>query len=172
LGVSVGDELAVDHVGQASFQAPERLHRGLGLGELAAVVGAALGVVADLHDRGDVQHVVEPPVAGPGQPVSDLVSAGGVQGCVLEIHLGAAAVPVPSGPAHRSPKVSGGPTVVRDFLAAGLVDHMHLVQVPMVLGRGVRIWDGLEALDDAYDAEAVSSPSGVTHLTLTRKVVS
>jgi hypothetical protein len=49
---------------------------------------------------------------------------------------------------------------------------MHLVQVPIVLGRGVRIWDGLEALDDAYDAEAVSSPSGVTHLTLTRKVVS
>ena len=44
-----------------------------------------------------------------------------------------------------------GPTVVRDFLAAGLVDHVHLVQVPIVLGRGVRIWDGLEALEDAYD---------------------
>ena len=27
----------------------------------------------------------------------------------------------------------------------GLVDHMHLVQVPIVLGRGVRVWDGLEA---------------------------
>jgi hypothetical protein len=35
---------------------------------------------------------------------------------------------------------------------------MHLVQVPIVLGRGVRIWDGLEALEDAYDVEAVSSP--------------
>jgi hypothetical protein len=33
----------------------------------------------------------------------------------------------------------------------------------------VRLWDGLDALDDAYDIEAVSSPSGVTHLTLTRK---
>ena len=69
-------------------------------------------------------------------------------------------------------RIGGGPTVVRDFLAAGLVDHMHLVQVPIVLGRGVRIWDGLEALEDAYDVEAVSSPSGVTHLTFTRKVVS
>src|SRR2546430_1800046 len=39
-------------------------------------------------------------------------------------------------------------------------------------GRGVRIWDGLEGLEDAYDVEAVSSPSGVTHLTFTRKVVS
>ncbi len=69
-------------------------------------------------------------------------------------------------------RIGGGPTVVRDFLAAGLVDHMHLVQVPIVLGRGVRLWDGLEALDDAYDVEAVSSPSGVTHLTFTRKAVS
>jgi hypothetical protein len=49
---------------------------------------------------------------------------------------------------------------------------MHLVQVPIVLGRGVRIWDGPEALEDAYDVEAVSSPSGVTHLTFTRNVAS
>jgi dihydrofolate reductase len=67
-------------------------------------------------------------------------------------------------------RIGGGPTVVRDFLAAGLVDHMHLVQVPIVLGRGVRLWDGLEGLEDGYDVEAVSSPSGVTHLTFTRKI--
>jgi dihydrofolate reductase len=64
----------------------------------------------------------------------------------------------------------GGSTVVQDFLAARLIDHMHLVQVPIVLGRGVRLWDGLEALEDDYDVEAVSSPSGVTHLTFMRKV--
>ncbi|MCW2855142.1 MAG: deaminase/reductase [Marmoricola sp.] len=67
-------------------------------------------------------------------------------------------------------RIGGGPTVVRAFLAARLVDHMHLVQVPIVLGRGVRIWDGLEALEAAYDVEAVSSPSRVTHLTFTRKI--
>lgn len=66
-------------------------------------------------------------------------------------------------------RIGGGATVVRDFLAAGLVDHMHLVQVPIVLGRGVRLWDGLEALEEAYDVEAVSSRSGVTHLTFTRR---
>jgi dihydrofolate reductase len=69
-------------------------------------------------------------------------------------------------------RIGGGPTVVRDFLTAGLVDHMHVVQVPVVLGRGVRLWDGLEAIEDGYDVEAVSSPSGVTHLTFTRKEVS
>ena len=66
-------------------------------------------------------------------------------------------------------RIGGGATVVRDFVAAGLVDHMHLVQAPIVLGRGVRVWDGLEALEDTYDIEAVSTPSGVTHLTFTRK---
>src|SRR3954462_3840406 len=69
-------------------------------------------------------------------------------------------------------RIGGGATVVRDFVAAGLVDHMHLVQVPIVLGQGVRVWDGLEALEDAYAVEAVSSPSGVTHLTFTQKSVS
>ncbi|MGH8826506.1 MAG: dihydrofolate reductase family protein [Jiangellaceae bacterium] len=64
-------------------------------------------------------------------------------------------------------RIGGGATVIRDFVAAGLVDHMHLVQVPIVLGRGVRIWDGLEALERDYDIEAVSTPSGVTHLTFT-----
>ena len=41
--------------------------------------------------------------------------------------------------------------------------------MPIVLGRGVRVWDGLEALEETYDIEAVSSPSGVTHLTFTRR---
>ncbi|MFI9550948.1 dihydrofolate reductase family protein [Nonomuraea endophytica] len=66
-------------------------------------------------------------------------------------------------------RLGGGPSVVRDFLAEGLVDHMHVVQVPMLLGRGVRLWDGLEALEERYQIEAVSTPSGVTHLTFTAK---
>lgn len=66
-------------------------------------------------------------------------------------------------------RIGGGPTVVRDFLAAGLVDHMHVVQVPILLGRGVRLWDGLEGLDENYAIEAVSTPTGVTHLTFDRK---
>lgn len=66
-------------------------------------------------------------------------------------------------------RLGGGATLVREFVAAGLVDHLHLVQVPIVLGRGSRVWDGLEALEDTYDIEAVSTPSGVTHLTFMRK---
>lgn len=66
-------------------------------------------------------------------------------------------------------RIGGGASVVRDFLAAGLVDQAHLVVVPIVLGRGARVWDGLDALEEKYDVESVSSPSGVTHLNLTRQ---
>lgn len=65
-------------------------------------------------------------------------------------------------------RLGGGVTVVRDFVLAGLVDHLHLVVVPIVLGRGVRLWDGLEGIERDYRVEAVSAPSGVTHLTFTR----
>ena len=65
-------------------------------------------------------------------------------------------------------RIGGGPTMLRDFLAAGLVDHAHIVVVPILLGRGVRLWDGLEDLEKDYQVEATSSPSGVTHVTFTR----
>jgi dihydrofolate reductase len=66
-------------------------------------------------------------------------------------------------------QIGGGPTVVRSFLEAGLIDSLHVVLVPILLGRGVRLWDGLEGLEERYEIEAVSSPCGVTHLTLTRR---
>jgi dihydrofolate reductase len=65
-------------------------------------------------------------------------------------------------------RLGGGPTMIRDFVAAGLVDHMHVAIVPILLGRGVRIWDGLEGIENDYDIEATSAPSGVTHVTFTR----
>ena len=65
-------------------------------------------------------------------------------------------------------RIGGGPTIIRDFLAARLVDHMHIVVVPILLGRGVRLWEGLEGLEKDYQVEATSSPSGVTHVTFTR----
>jgi dihydrofolate reductase len=65
-------------------------------------------------------------------------------------------------------RIGGGATVIREFLAAGLLDHVHVVVVPILLGRGSRLWDGLEGLESRYAIEAISSPSGVTHVTLTR----
>ncbi|GAA4370254.1 dihydrofolate reductase family protein [Paeniglutamicibacter cryotolerans] len=65
-------------------------------------------------------------------------------------------------------RISGGPTVVRGFLATGLVDLLHVVQVPILLGRACGYGDGLEGHEEQYELEAISSPSGVIHLTFTR----
>ena len=39
--------------------------------------------------------------------------------------------------------IGGGTSVVRDFLRAGLVDHLHVAITPIALGRGARLWDDL-----------------------------
>lgn len=65
-------------------------------------------------------------------------------------------------------RIGGGPTVIREFLEARLIDRMHIVVVPILLGRGVRLWDGLEGLERDYEVEVVAAPSGVTHLTFVR----
>jgi dihydrofolate reductase len=70
---------------------------------------------------------------------------------------------------NQDVRIGGGPTTIREFLAAGLIDHMDIVVVPILLGRGVRLWDGLEGLEKDYEIEATSSPSGVTHTTFTRR---
>jgi dihydrofolate reductase len=66
-------------------------------------------------------------------------------------------------------RIGGGPSTVREFLAADLIDHMHVTLVPILLGRGERVWDGLAGLEQRFDVEALSTPSGVTHLTFTRR---
>lgn len=66
-------------------------------------------------------------------------------------------------------RIGGGPSTIRQFLAADLIDHMHLALVPIVLGRGERLWDGLEGVEARFEIESVTTPSGVTHLTFTRR---
>ena len=69
----------------------------------------------------------------------------------------------------RDVRIGGGPTRIRDFLAADLIDVLHVAQVPILLGRGVRLWDGLEGIEERFEVEVVASPRGVTHLTFTRR---
>lgn len=65
-------------------------------------------------------------------------------------------------------RIGGGATTIREFLTAGLIDRLHIVVVPVLLGRGVRLWDGLEGLENDYAIEITASPSGVIHVTFSR----
>lgn len=63
-------------------------------------------------------------------------------------------------------RLGGGATVVREFLAADLVDTLHVAVTDAVEIRGgSRLWETPEELEDRYHHETVTSPSlsGVTH---------
>ncbi len=65
-------------------------------------------------------------------------------------------------------RIGGGPTTVRDFLRAGLVDDLHVAIAPILLGQGIRLWDDLRGLESGYDVTTEAAPSGITHLTFRR----
>ncbi|QGF23450.1 dihydrofolate reductase family protein [Raineyella fluvialis] len=60
-------------------------------------------------------------------------------------------------------RIGGGVATVREFLAAGLVDVLHIAVVPITAGRGERLWDSPDELLDRYHLEKVPSVSGVVH---------
>ncbi|HWV48582.1 MAG TPA: dihydrofolate reductase family protein [Microbacterium sp.] len=66
-------------------------------------------------------------------------------------------------------RIGGGVDVVRQFLAAGLVDRLHVAVVPIVLGQGTRLWDGLRRIEDGYDVTSEVAESGVTHVVFQRR---
>jgi len=62
----------------------------------------------------------------------------------------------------RDVEIAGGATTVGQYLAAGLLDELVLHVVPVVIGDGARLWDGVR--DVAMErTEVVISPT-VTHL--------
>jgi dihydrofolate reductase len=67
-------------------------------------------------------------------------------------------------------RLGGGPTTVNEFLATDLVDYLHVIQIPIVLGRGLRLWDGLGSLHNRYTVESVTMPNGTTHFFFTKNV--
>ena len=65
-------------------------------------------------------------------------------------------------------RIGGGPSVVRDYLEADLVDRLHVAITPILLGRGVRLWDGLRGLETRYAVTTEMAESGTIHLTFQR----
>lgn len=64
--------------------------------------------------------------------------------------------------------VGGGVATIRQYLRAGLIDELHLVLVPLLLGAGERLFDNVDVGPEDYECvERISSPS-VIHVRLAR----
>ncbi len=68
-------------------------------------------------------------------------------------------------------RIGGGPDTIRQYVRAGLVDELHAVIVPVLLGAGERLFEPIGDQVQAFEAaEVVSSPeSQVTHVRLVRR---
>jgi dihydrofolate reductase len=66
-------------------------------------------------------------------------------------------------------RIGGGPTSLLPYLTAGLVDELHVAITPIVLGRGIRLWDALRAFERDYEVTSAVAPSGVIHVTFARE---
>lgn len=63
--------------------------------------------------------------------------------------------------------LAGGASVAGQYLAAGLVDEMEINLVPIVLGRGERLFDGVDDLHGLALVRTVATPK-VVHLKFAR----
>jgi len=66
-------------------------------------------------------------------------------------------------------RIGGGADTVRQYLKAGLVDEMHLVQVPLLLGQGERVFEGLAGVEDRYECNEFTPSNRVSHLRIVKK---
>ncbi|MSP91762.1 MAG: hypothetical protein EXR79_08155 [Myxococcales bacterium] len=57
----------------------------------------------------------------------------------------------------------------RQYLKAGLVHELHLVQVPLLLGRGERIFEGLVGVEDSDECVEFTSSQVVSRLRIVKK---
>jgi dihydrofolate reductase len=65
-------------------------------------------------------------------------------------------------------RLMGGAATVRQYLAAGLVDELHLVLVPMLIGRGERIFPEISPPPGYACVERAATPA-VVHLRFERR---
>jgi len=65
-------------------------------------------------------------------------------------------------------RLGGGAATIRQYLAAGLVDELHLVISPVLLGRGEPLLAGIDAVSLGYKCTEHAATAHATHVVLTR----
>jgi dihydrofolate reductase len=67
-------------------------------------------------------------------------------------------------------RVGGGAATIQQYLAAGLIDEMHLAIVPILLGSGERLFDHLNGRPVDYRCVELVSSAAVIHARLARSI--
>ena len=66
-------------------------------------------------------------------------------------------------------RIGGGATVVRQYLRAGLIDELHLVITPKLLGAGERLFDGTDEVAKRYEYADFIASEAAAHVRLVKR---
>ena len=66
-------------------------------------------------------------------------------------------------------KVNGGVSTVREYWKAGLLDELHLVVAPVLVGEGERLFEGLFDIGNHYAVDEFKQGEKALHVRIVRK---
>jgi dihydrofolate reductase len=66
-------------------------------------------------------------------------------------------------------RIGGGPDAIRQYLRAGLIDELHLVISPVLLGTGEPLFEGIDLRASGYACTRHAASEKATHVVLERK---
>jgi dihydrofolate reductase len=65
-------------------------------------------------------------------------------------------------------RIGGGPNTIHQYLLAGLIDELHIAIAPVLLGRGERLFDGVDLRASGYECVQFVGSEKATHVVLGR----
>ncbi len=65
-------------------------------------------------------------------------------------------------------RIGGGPNTIQQYLRAGFIDDMHFAISPVLLGRGERLFEGVDMRALGYECVQFTATERATHVVLRR----
>ena len=69
----------------------------------------------------------------------------------------------------RDVRLGGGVSAIREYLNAGLIDELHLVMRPVLLGAGENLLNGIDLRALGYECDRSVSGERATHVFLRKR---
>ena len=101
-------------------------------------------------------HHARPPIAMEGNTTFHFIT-GGIHEALDRAREAAAGKDV---------RVGGGPDTIRQYLREGLIDEMHVAIAPVLLGRGERLFEGVDMRALGYECVRHVASEKAVHLVL------
>lgn len=103
-------------------------------------------------------HHARPPIEMEGNTTFHFVT-GGIREALERAHAAADGLDV---------RIGGGADTIRQYLRAGLIDELHLAIAPILLGRGERLFEGVDTRASGYECVQFAASEKATHVVLRR----